>query len=384
MDVNVMANEEVISITADEDQLNLPMSYESYEYDVFVCFRGPDTRHTFTATLHNALRRNRFKTYMDDGGFKVGDQISITLSKALKASRILIVVLSENFAESTYCLQELAQILENKKTKNQHIIPIFYGVDPREVRHQKGRFGESFTHQKCRFGDSEKLQKWKYALSEVADFRGWGFEPGYGYEYKLIERIVQEVASILPRYNVFLSFSDGTRYSFTDYLYNALDREGFKTFRKDERREDVNQISQDPIAAIAKSRLSIIVFCKNYAYSSLCLDELVTILDFMKNKNQIVWPIFYKVEPSCIRHQKNSYGKAMIKHESRLGKDSEKVKTWRSALFEVANLKGWHLKFGTHNRRLPNAQAHKQETSQNALDHTAGDFKCSSTKARDF
>ncbi|CAJ2634014.1 unnamed protein product [Trifolium pratense] len=77
MDVNVMASEEVISITADEDQLNLPMSYESYEYDVFLCFRGLDTRHTFAATLHNALRCNRFKTFMDDGGFKMGDKISL-------------------------------------------------------------------------------------------------------------------------------------------------------------------------------------------------------------------------------------------------------------------------------------------------------------------
>ncbi|MCH98289.1 TMV resistance protein N-like, partial [Trifolium medium] len=159
MDVNVMVNEEVISsITADEDQLNL-----------FLCFRGEDTRHTFTATLHNALRRNRFKTYMDDGGFKMGDQISpFTFFKALQVSRILIVVLSKHFADSTYCLEELTKILECTKTKNQHILPIFYGVDPTEVRHQIGEFGHSIAVLQTRLADSEKLQKWKSALSEVS------------------------------------------------------------------------------------------------------------------------------------------------------------------------------------------------------------------------
>jgi len=104
--------------------------------------------------------------------------------------------------------------------------------------------------------------------------------------------------------------------------------------------------SQSLVTAIEKSRLSIIILSENYANSSLSLDELVTILDFMKTRNQLVWPIFYKVEPTDIRHQKNSYEKAMNEHENKYGKDSEKVKAWRSALFEVANLKGWHLKYG--------------------------------------
>lgn len=66
----------------------------------------------------------------------------------------------------------------------------------------------------------------------------------------------------------------------------------------------------------------------------------------MKTRNQLVWPIFYKMEPTTIRHLKNSYEKAMDEHEEKFGKDSEKLKAWRSALFEVANLKGRHLKYG--------------------------------------
>jgi hypothetical protein len=163
---------------------------------------------------------------------------------------------------------------------------------------------------------------------------------------------VQKVEKLLPgRYNIFLSFSEDTRYSFTDYLCDALDREGFKTFRKESNcGENVSyQCSQSSIGAMAESKLFIIVLCKNYANSTSRLDELVNILHSMKKNNQLVWPIFYKVEPTNIRYQKISYARAMSKHERNLKNfpnADERMKKWKSALFEVANLKGWHLKFG--------------------------------------
>ncbi|XP_057424054.1 disease resistance protein SUMM2-like [Lotus japonicus] len=143
------------------------------------------------------------------------------------------------------------------------------------------------------------------------------------------------------RYQIFLSFrGDDTRYSFTGSLYDALCREGFKTFMDDGGLEGGDQISQTLITAIEASRLSIIVLSENYAKSAWCLDELVKIVECMKTKNQLVWPIFYKVEPSDVRYQKNSYGEAMVAHENRFVNDSEKIQRWRLALFEVAGLSG--------------------------------------------
>ncbi|MCI09532.1 TMV resistance protein N-like, partial [Trifolium medium] len=51
-------------------------------------------------------------------------------------------------------------------------------------------------------------------------------------------------------------------------------------------------------------------------------------------------------DPSDVRHQRNSYGEAMVAHQKRFGKDSEKIKAWTTALSTVADLKGHHIHTG--------------------------------------
>ncbi|XP_021803617.1 TMV resistance protein N-like, partial [Prunus avium] len=58
----------------------------------------------------------------------------------------------------------------------------------------------------------------------------------------------------------------------------------------------------------------------------------------------MVRPIFYKVDPSDVRHQRSSFGHAFAHHELKFKDDMEKVLKWRRALTEAANLSGSHLK----------------------------------------
>ena len=46
------------------------------------------------------------------------------------------------------------------------------------------------------------------------------------------------------------------------------------------------------------------------------------------------------------QRERESYGKALARHEQKLGMGSKKVKKWREALIEAANLSGWHYVHG--------------------------------------
>jgi hypothetical protein len=56
-------------------------------YDVFLSFRGEDTRHSFTSYLHAALQREKIETYMDDKKLERGDEIAPALLKARSFSQ---------------------------------------------------------------------------------------------------------------------------------------------------------------------------------------------------------------------------------------------------------------------------------------------------------
>lgn len=148
-------------------------------------------------------------------------------------------------------------------------------------------------------------------------------------------------------YDVFLSFrGEDTRKNFTDHLYSALVRHGFYTFRDDEKLERGEEIGPILLKAIQGSRLSVIVFSRDYAASRWCLDELVKIMECRRTLEHLVVPVFYDVDPSDVRAQRGSFAEAFGKHEERYkssGSEGNKVERWRAALTEAANLSGWHL-----------------------------------------
>ena len=145
-------------------------------------------------------------------------------------------------------------------------------------------------------------------------------------------------------YDVFLSFRGmDTCNTFTDHLYSALQRSGIFTFRNNERLERGKSISPELLKAIKESRFAIVILSRNFASSTWCLDELTKIIGCLKEMTTTVVPIFYDVDPSDVRKQTGTFAQAFFEHEERFKDDIAKVQTWRVALREVANLKGWHL-----------------------------------------
>ncbi|BFG41640.1 hypothetical protein CerSpe_279140 [Prunus speciosa] len=141
-------------------------------YDVFLSFRGEDTRFNFTDHLHSNLTRKGIRTFIDDG-LKRGEEISPALLRAIEESKISIIVFSENYASSKWCLDELVKILESKETREQMVWPVFYKVDPSDVRHQRGSFGQALADYECEFKDDmEKVQRWRRTLTKAANLSG--------------------------------------------------------------------------------------------------------------------------------------------------------------------------------------------------------------------
>lgn len=85
-----------------------------------------------------------------------------------------IVVLSENYASSRWCLEELVKILECKRKKGQRVIPIFYNIDPSDVRYQRGKIGKAMAkHERNLKENMEEEQIWRDALTKAANLCGW-------------------------------------------------------------------------------------------------------------------------------------------------------------------------------------------------------------------
>ncbi|KAH9782318.1 hypothetical protein KPL71_008848 [Citrus sinensis] len=98
-------------------------SRNNKKYDVFVSFRGEDTRDNFTSHLYSALSRQNIQTFIDDQ-LNRGDEISESLVNAIEASAISVIIFSESYASSRWCLDELVKILECKKEYAQILIPL--------------------------------------------------------------------------------------------------------------------------------------------------------------------------------------------------------------------------------------------------------------------
>lgn len=154
---------------ANDSISSTPASFR-LRWDVFLSFRGEDTRNTITQNIYNSLCEHGIRAFRDDDGLNRGDEIAPSLIDAIYDSAASIIILSPNYGNSRWCLEELAKIYE----LNRLILPVFYEVNPSDVRRQQGPFKQDFMRHEEKFGEKMVL-KWRKAMEKVGGISGWVF-----------------------------------------------------------------------------------------------------------------------------------------------------------------------------------------------------------------
>ncbi|XP_062028096.1 disease resistance protein RUN1-like [Rosa rugosa] len=173
-------------------------------YEVFLSFRGEDTRKNFTDHLYLALKEAGINAFIDDK-LERGEIIDEELMRVIQGSKISVIVFSSRYADSSWCLEELEKIMECRTTLGQLVLPVFYDVDPTDVLKQSGSFGEAFDQ---KHGDKheDKVKRWRTALTEAATLSGWDLNTtADGHEGKLIRMIIEEITKYLNNTDLYVA-----------------------------------------------------------------------------------------------------------------------------------------------------------------------------------
>ncbi|KAG2277025.1 hypothetical protein Bca52824_059580 [Brassica carinata] len=124
-------------------------------YHVFLSFRGLDVRKGFLSHVLKELKCRGIIPFIDDE-IKRGESVGPVLVGAIRQSRVAIVLLSRNYASSSWCLDELVEIMKCRE----------------EVGQTTGDFGKAFD-ETCVGKTEEVKQAWMTALKDVAGIAGY-------------------------------------------------------------------------------------------------------------------------------------------------------------------------------------------------------------------
>ncbi|XP_039165686.1 TMV resistance protein N-like [Eucalyptus grandis] len=294
-----------------------------YKYEVFLSFIGSNTHNNFTDCLYHRLRIARVHVFLDKEELRVSKEIDGELLKVLNKSRIYIPIFSQNYATSSWCLDEVAHM------RWEDALVKVANLKGWELKGKGCNIGlEELAFNGCNY---------KIVPEELADLPNLRFriiggvlrQPTRMKKRRRSSEAIQSVEDLPPvyEYDVFLSFrGPDTRSTFTDCLYHRLRDVGVNVFLDNEELRVGKEISGELLKALVKSQIYIPIFSQDYATSSWCLREVAYMVEHTSNSDgkKEILPIFYDVNPDDVKLKSELYKKAISEHEKKFGSDELK------------------------------------------------------------
>ncbi|GLJ35940.1 hypothetical protein SUGI_0721170 [Cryptomeria japonica] len=164
--------------------------------DVFINHRGSDVKHTLARAICNPLHAMGIRVFLDSEELQLGDFFPWEPQKAITSASIQVAIFSRAYAESAWCLAELSFMLKSGTP----IIPVFYQVQPDDLRHVvqgKGIYAAAFLkHQEKGRYSKNRLEEWKMALHTVSFYKGERINND-DEEQRVLKNIVNRVLTVM-------------------------------------------------------------------------------------------------------------------------------------------------------------------------------------------
>ncbi|XP_039164294.1 TMV resistance protein N isoform X2 [Eucalyptus grandis] len=247
------------------------------EYQVFLSFRGPDTRYGFTDFLYHGLVDAGIRVFRDEDELRVGEVIGGNLLRAINNSMLYIPIFSRTYASSKWCLRELACIVDNvlNSEGKKSVLPIFLDVEPEDVKLKTSLYSTALLEHTNKFPD--EVKDWRKALEEVDEIKGWNVKKDQS-QAAIVKLVIEKVLEKLQI----------KQKSVTEHLLGLDGQVKDLTKLLDVNNHDVRLIGIYGMGGIGKTTIAKVIFNQLSSQFGKCCSFLEDVREISSTKEGIV------------------------------------------------------------------------------------------------